>query len=42
MIRVNGVDRFPPSFEPDDIDEVPDELIPVNTRNTVILELSKR
>ncbi len=41
-LRVNGVDRFPPSFEPDDIDEVPDELIPVNTRNTVILELSKR
>ena len=30
-LRVNGVDRFPPSFEPDDIDEVPDELIPVNT-----------
>ena len=31
-LRVNGVDRFPPSFEPDDIDEVPDELIPVNTQ----------
>lgn len=30
-LRVNGVDRFPPSFEPDNIDEVPDELIPVNT-----------
>ena len=30
-LRVNGVDRFPPSFEPDDIDEVPDELLPVNT-----------
>ena len=26
------VDRFPPSFEPDDIDEVPDELLPVNTQ----------
>ena len=31
-LRVNGVDRFPPSFEPDDIDEVPDELLPVNTQ----------
>lgn len=31
-LRVDGVDRFPPSFEPDDIDEVPDELIPVNTK----------
>lgn len=30
-LRVEGVDRFPPSFEPDTIDEVPDELIPVNT-----------
>ena len=31
-LRVHGVDRFPPSFEPDIIDEVPDELIPVNTQ----------
>ena len=31
-LRVDGVDRFPPSFEPDTIDEVPDELIPVNTQ----------
>ena len=31
-LRVNGIDRFPPSFEPDDIDEVPDELLPVNTQ----------
>ena len=31
-LRVHGVDRFPPSFEPDTIDEVPDELIPVNTQ----------
>lgn len=30
-LRVEGVDRFPPSFEPADIDEVPDELIPVRT-----------
>jgi putative DNA primase/helicase len=31
-LRVHGVDRFPPCFEPDTIDEVPDELIPVNTQ----------
>lgn len=31
-LRVEGVDRFPPSFEPEQIDEVPDELIPVNTK----------
>ena len=31
-LRVHGVDRFPPCFEPDIIDEVPDELIPVNTQ----------
>lgn len=31
-LRVHGVDRFPPSFEPDSIDEVPEELIPVNTQ----------
>lgn len=31
-LRVDGVDRFPPSFEPTDIDEVPDELLPVNTQ----------
>lgn len=30
-LRVEGVDRFPPSFEPDSIDEVPEELLPVNT-----------
>lgn len=30
-LRVHGVDRFPPSFEPDSIDEVPEELLPVNT-----------
>lgn len=30
-LRVNGVDRFPPSFDPENIDEVPDELLPVNT-----------
>lgn len=30
-LRVHGIDRFPPSFEPDDIDEVPDELLPVKT-----------
>ena len=30
-LRVHGIDRFPPSFEPDSIQEVPDELIPVNT-----------
>lgn len=31
-LRVDGVDRFPPSFEPEQIDEVPDELCPVNTK----------
>lgn len=35
-LRVDGVDRFPPSFEPDDIDEVPVELFLVNT--TIDLE----
>lgn len=30
-LRVHSFDRFPPSFEPADIQEVPDELIPVNT-----------
>lgn len=30
-LRVHGADRFPPSFEPDSIQEVPDELLPVNT-----------
>lgn len=31
-LKVHGVGRFPPSFEPAVIDEVPDELIPVNTQ----------
>ena len=31
-LRVHGSDRFPPSFEPDVIQEVPDELLPVNTQ----------
>ena len=31
-LRVHDVDRFPPCFEPHTIDEVPDELIPVNTQ----------
>ena len=31
-LRVHSVDRFPPCFEPDTIDEVPDELVPVNTQ----------
>ena len=31
-LRVHGVDRFPPIYEPDTIDEVPDELVPVNTQ----------
>lgn len=29
-LRVDGVDRFPPLFEPDHIQEVPEELFPVN------------
>lgn len=31
-LRVKGVDRFPPSFEPDTLQEVPEELFPVNTQ----------
>lgn len=30
-LRVNGVDRFPPLYEPDHIQEVPKELYPVNS-----------
>lgn len=30
-LKVNGVSRFPPSFEPEHIQEVPEELLPVNT-----------
>lgn len=30
-LRVHDVDRFPPLFEPDQIDEVPEELFPVKT-----------
>lgn len=29
-LRVDGIDRFPPSFEPDHIQEVPGELFPVS------------
>ena len=35
-LRVNGVDRFPPHFEPDEIDVVPNELLPVNTSIDVL------
>ena len=35
-LRVNGVDRFPPQFEPDEIDVVPNELLPVNTSIDVL------
>ena len=31
-LRVDGADRFPPSFEPEHIQEVPEELFPVNTK----------
>lgn len=31
-LKVNGVNRFPPSFEPEHIQEVPGELLPVNTK----------
>ncbi len=31
-LRVNGVDRFPPLYEPEHIQEVPEELFPVNTK----------
>lgn len=31
-LRVEGVDRFPPSFEPIELDEVPNELLPVNSK----------
>ncbi|MCX4257862.1 MAG: phage/plasmid primase, P4 family [Oscillospiraceae bacterium] len=30
-LKVNGISRFPPSFEPEHIQEVPEELLPVNT-----------
>ncbi len=30
-LRVHDTDRFPPLFEPDQIDPVPEELFPVNT-----------
>lgn len=30
-LRVGGVSRFPPSFEPEHIQEVPEELLPVTT-----------
>lgn len=39
-LRVDGDDRFPPSFEPKTIDEVPDELVPVNT-NISLLDLTE-
>ena len=35
-LKVDGVERFPPSFEPADIDEVPEELLPVNTSQLVL------
>lgn len=31
-LRVHGIDRIPPSFIPDTIDEVPAELLPVDTK----------
>lgn len=31
-LRVDWIDRFPPSYEPEEIDEVPIELLPVNTQ----------
>ena len=31
-LRVKGEDRFPPSYEPDHLDTVPEELFPVNTK----------
>ena len=30
-LKIEGVERFPPSFEPEEIDEVPEELLPVKT-----------
>lgn len=30
-LRVKGADRFPPSYEPDHLDKVPEELFPVKT-----------
>lgn len=39
-LKVEGVNRFPPSFEPETIDEVPEELFPVNT-NIDLLNLSE-
>ena len=31
-LRVHGIDRFPPSYDPPEIDEIPNELLPVNTQ----------
>ena len=31
-LKANGISRFPPSFEPEHIQEVPEELLPVNTK----------
>lgn len=31
-LKVNGTERFPPSYEPEQIDEVPEELFPVNSK----------
>lgn len=30
-LKANGISRFPPSFEPEHIQKVPEELLPVNT-----------
>lgn len=34
-LKVNGVKRYPPSFEPSAIDIVPEELFPVNSKITL-------
>lgn len=39
-LRVFGKDRFPPSYEPDEIQEVPEELFPVDT-NISLLNLEE-
>ena len=35
-LRVHEVDRFPPLWDPDNIDEVPDELLPVKTNISLL------
>lgn len=39
-LKVGGTERFPPSFEPEQIQEVPEELLPVDT-NISLMDLKE-